>query len=103
MHADIWMQNVDGEMLQLPNLIDLPNQKYYRIIPSAYPPINFFEDLVDPSEVQTLWEIEGLTNIFLVAPEDRISGEGSSLIMNAFTHLSSTRFSDGSYGVYYAG
>jgi hypothetical protein len=38
-----------------------------------------------------------------VAPEDRMSGPGSSVIMAAFTFPSVTRFSDGSYGVYYAG
>lgn len=105
------MQNVDSKMLQ-PSLIDLPNQKYFRIIPSHYPPINFFEDIVDSSEVEALWEIERLTNerlrqeagdIFLVAPKDRVSGPGSSVIMAAFTLPTATRFSDGSYGVYYAG
>lgn len=100
-------------MSELPNLIDLNDQKQFRIIPSVYPPINFFEDLVDATEMETLWEIESLTNerlrqeagdIFLIPQEDRICGPGSSIIMAAFTHLSKpTRFSDGSYGVYYAG
>ncbi len=108
------MQNADGKMLQ-PNLTDLPNQEYFRIIPSCYPPINFFEDIVDPSEMETLWEIEGLTNerlrqevgdICLVTSEDRVSGHGSSVVMAAFTHIDRskpTRFSNGNYGVYYAG
>lgn len=97
-------------MLKLTNLT---HQKQYRIIPSVYPPINFFEDLVDASEMEIVWEIENLTNerlrqeagdIFLVPTEDRVSGPGSSVVMAAFTHLSKpTRFSDGSYGVYYAG
>jgi hypothetical protein len=100
-------------MSKLPNLTDLNNQKQYRIIPSVYPPINFFEDLVDAHEMSTLWEIESLTNerlrqesgdIFLISTEDRITGPGSSVVMAAFTHLSKpTRFSDGNYGVYYAG
>jgi hypothetical protein len=95
-----------------PALIHLPKQKHYRIIPSTYPPINFFEDLVDPAEMETLWEIESLTNerlrqdvgdIFLVSPDDRISGPGSSVVMAAFTHIGRpSRFTDGSYGVYYA-
>src|SRR6185312_7303050 len=106
------MQNAGCEMLQLPQSINLIGQKHFRIIPSIYPPINFFEDLVDPSEMQIVWEIEGLTNerlrqevgdLFLVAPEDRVSGPASSVVMAAFTHISKpTRFSDGSYGVYYA-
>ena len=88
-----------------PFLISLHQQKHYRIIPSTYPPINFFEDLVDPQEMETLWEIESLTNerlrqevgdIFLVPPEDRISGPGSSVVMAAFTHVGRpSRFTDG--------
>lgn len=99
-------------MRPFPTTIDLHGQKHYRIIPSTYPPINFFEDLVDPSEMETLWEIESLTNerlrqeagdIFLVPPEDRISGPGSSVVMAAFTHAGiASRFTDGSYGIYYA-
>jgi hypothetical protein len=96
-----------------PELIKLPaKQKQYRIIPSTYPPINFFEELVDPNEMELLWEIESLTNerlrqevgdIFLVPAYDRISGPGSSVIMAAFTHISrQTRFSDGGFGIYYA-
>lgn len=96
-----------------PNTIKLKNQKQYRIIPSVFPPINFFEDIVDPSEMTTLFEIENLTNdrlrqevgdIFLVSEEDRISGPGSSVVMAAFTHIGKpSRFTDGSYGIYYAG
>lgn len=58
-------------------------------------------------------EIEGLTNdrlreevgdLILVPEEDRISGPGTTPIMAAFTHLNpeGSRFSDGSYGIYYA-
>lgn len=44
-------------------------------------------------------------DIALVAPEDRVAGPGSPPVMAAFTHTSPScpsRFSDGSYGVYYA-
>lgn len=84
----------------------------YRIIPSAYPPINFFEHLVDVDLMEELFFIEGLTNdrlrnevgeIALVSPEDRVSGPGSSPVMAAFTHIGfPSRFTDGQYGVYYA-
>jgi hypothetical protein len=100
-------------MAYSPKLAELHNQGQYRIIPSNYPPINFFEDLVNPSEMEIVWEIESITNerlrqeagdIFLVSPEDRLSGQGSSVIMAAFTHISkSSRFTDGSFGIYYAG
>ena len=99
--------------LKLPPVTDWCGKPQFRIIPSIYPPINFFENLVEPSEMETLWEIESLTNdrlreeagdIFIVPPEDRVCGLGSSIVMAAFTHLSkSTRFSDGTFGVYYAG
>ena len=43
-------------------------------------------------------------DIELVPPEDRISGPGTTVIMAAFTHLNpnGSRFSDGTYGVFYA-
>ena len=60
-----------------------------------------------------LAEIESLTNprlrdeigeIRLVPVEERVSGPGASWVMASFTHLNpkGSRFSDGSYGVYYA-
>lgn len=88
------------------------DERHFRIIPSVYPAINFFEDLVDADEMEVLWEIESLTNdrlrqetgdIFLVAAEDRVVGPGSSVVMAAFTHVGRpSRFTDGSFGVYYA-
>jgi hypothetical protein len=93
-------------------VVKLIQSKHYRIIPSVYPTINFFEDLVDSQEMEILWEIESLTNerlrqetgdIFLVPMEDRVSGPGSSVVMAAFTHIGKpSRFSDGTYGIYYA-
>ena len=86
----------------------------WRIIAARYPPIAFFERLsVDPAAWEALLALEELTNpsvrdavgeIALVPPEDRISGPGASYVMAAFTHLNpkGSRFSDGSYGVYYA-
>lgn len=84
----------------------------YRIVSSEYPPINFFESLVDADLMEALFYIESLTNdrlrdeagdILLVAPEDRVAGPGSSPVMSAFTHVGvASRFTDGSYGVYYA-
>jgi hypothetical protein len=108
----IWIQKEAADMSKMPQQIQLHKQRHFRIIPSVYPAINFFEDLVDPDEMEMLWEIESLTNdrlrqeagdIFLVAKEDRIAGPGSSIVMAAFTHIGRpSRFTDGSYGVYYA-
>lgn len=89
-------------------------QPCYRIIPSRFPPINLFERVADAAELEAVIAVESLTNerlraeigdISLVPPEDRVSGPGASYILAAFTHPNpmGSRFSDGSYGVYYAG
>ena len=86
----------------------------YRIIPSRFPPISLFEAVADPADLEAVYAIEAMTNdrlrdeageLSLVQPEDRVSGPGSSPIMAAFTHLNPVgdRFTDGSYGVFYAG
>ncbi len=95
-----------------PPLAELDWEHQYRIVSSEFPPINFFETLVEPGLMEELFYIEGLTNdrlrdevgaITLVDPEDRVSGPGSSPVMAAFTHSGvESRFSDGSFGVYYA-
>ncbi len=90
-----------------------PRGKQYRIIATRYPPIDFFERHVPPELLGPLWALEAQTNPRLldetgdlqrVAPDDRVSGPGASIVMAAFTHIGwPSRFSDGSYGVYYAG
>jgi hypothetical protein len=85
----------------------------YRLIPSRYPTVGLYDAIVDPADLDAVFAIEALTNprirdeigqLPLVPPEERISGAGSTPIMAAFTHLNpdGSRFSDGSYGVYYA-
>lgn len=89
-------------------------QPCYRIIPSRFPPIALFEAVADPADLEAVFQIEAMTNdrlreeagdLALVPPEDRIAGPGTSPIMAAFTHLNpeGDRFTDGSYGVFYAG
>lgn len=86
----------------------------YRIIPSRFPPIGLFEKVAGPGDLDAVFEIEAMTNdrlrdevgaLALVAPEDRVSGPGTTAIMAAFTHLNpeGSRFTDGSFGVFYAG
>ncbi len=85
----------------------------YRLIPSHYPPIKLFENLLDPSELDAAYALENLTNerlqdevgnISLVVPADRVTGPGTTAIMAAFTHIGvESRFTKGKYGVYYAG
>ncbi len=95
-----------------PRTVRLRWPKIYRVIPSKFPPINFFERVVAPEQMEAAWYLESLTNdrlrdetgdITLVAKEERASGPGASVVMAAFTHIGNvSRFSDGSYGVYYA-
>lgn len=86
----------------------------YRVIPSRFPPIQLFERVADPGDLDAVFAIESLTNarirdelgsLNLVAPEDRVTGAGAGYVMAAFTHVSPVggRFTDGSYGAYYAG
>ncbi len=84
----------------------------YRAINSRYPPIDVFERVADPGDWDALLAIEQLTNprvrqewgeISLVPKGERVSGPGASWVMGAFTHIGHpSRFTDGSYGVYYA-
>lgn len=93
--------------------IDWPES--HRIIRSIYPPIFLFEDIADPADWDLIASAEAKTNprvrdeigdLTLVPVERRVSGSGASIVMGAFTHCSvdrKSRFSDGSYGVWYAG
>ncbi len=86
----------------------------WRIIASRYPPIALFERLTaDPAVWDGLIALEQFTNprvrdevgdIALVPIDERVAGPGASYVMASFTHLNpkGSRFSDGSYGVYYA-
>ena len=86
----------------------------HRIVPSRFPTINVYERVADPADLEAVFAIEALTNPRLreeagelgrVPPDERISGPGTSPIMASFTHLNpqGSRFSDGTYGVFYTG
>ena len=85
----------------------------FRLIASRYPTVGLYDAIADPADLEVVFAIESLTNprlrnelgeLQLVPPGERLSGAGSTPIMAAFTHLNpeGSRFSDGSYGVYYA-
>ena len=85
----------------------------HRLIASRYPTVGLYDEIARPQDLDVVFAIEALTNprvrqalgaLSLVPPADRVSGPGATLIMAAFTHLNpeGSRFSDGSYGVYYA-
>ena len=86
-----------------------------RIIRSAFPPIDLFEDIADPADWPLLISAEQKTNprvmatignLDLVPEEPRAGGNGASYLMSPFTHVSvdrPCRFTDGSFGVLYVG
>jgi RES domain len=85
----------------------------HRLIASRHPTVGLYDAIANTEDLEVVFAIEALTNprirqelnaVSLVPPADRVSGPGATLIMAAFTHLNpeGSRFSDGSYGVYYA-
>lgn len=85
--------------------------KTHRVIASAYPHVDLYADLGVPAEDwHVLHEIEGLTNARLreergevprAALAERAKDPGASFVMAPFARPYPSRFSDGSYGVYY--
>lgn len=84
----------------------------YRVIPTRFPAVNLFDRVASPRDFEALYALEAMTNdrlrtelgeLDLVPANERCYGPGSGPIMAAFTHLnpSGSRFSDGSYGVFY--
>lgn len=88
-------------------------RKSFRLIPSRYPTVGLFDAITDVADLDVVFAVEAMTNprirdeigqLQLVPIDERVVGPGSTPIMAAFTHLNAegSRFSDGSYGVYYA-
>lgn len=86
-----------------------------RIIRSIHPPIDLFEDIADPADWEALASAEAKFNprirgrvgdLSKVPVARRVTGPGASLVMAPFVHCSPRRpgrFSDGTFGLYYAG
>jgi RES domain-containing protein len=83
----------------------------YRIVYSRYPFIGIYDAIADPADLDAVVALEARTNdrildeigaLALVRTGDRIAGPGTTPIMASFTHSKPSRFSDGSFGVYYA-
>ncbi|HET7587859.1 MAG TPA: RES family NAD+ phosphorylase [Gammaproteobacteria bacterium] len=88
-------------------------QHAVRIIPSRFPPVGPFDSVAAPEDLAAVYAVEAATNprvlqdwgrLDLVPEADRIAGPGTTPIMAAFTHPNpdGSRFSDGSFGVYYS-
>lgn len=87
----------------------------HRIVRSRFPPIDLFEDIANPADWDAILSAESKTNprvaesvgmLDLVPENRRVAGKGASWAMAPFVHTSldrPSRFTDGSFGVYYAG
>ncbi|MDO6705354.1 RES family NAD+ phosphorylase [Photobacterium sp. 1_MG-2023] len=90
------------------------DQSCFRLIPSKYPPINLYEDVAEPEQLEAIFAVEALTNPRLaeetgdfsrVPAEERLVGiPHCSFVMAAFTHvnLDGGRFNTADFGAYYA-
>jgi hypothetical protein len=83
----------------------------YRVVSSKYPTVSVYDRIADARNFQAILEVEALTNPRVreeagdyrkIRPEDAITGPGSTPVMASFAYSGSSRFTDGSYGVYYA-
>jgi len=83
----------------------------YRIVSARIPRVDIFERVADPDDLEAVIALEALANprireqaggLHLVPKEQRVVGPGSTFIMAPFAYPRVSRFSDGSYGVYYA-
>ncbi|KGQ20826.1 RES domain protein [Lysobacter dokdonensis DS-58] len=84
-----------------------------RLVASRFPVVGLFDDVADPADLDVVFAVEALGNprlrqeagvLSLLPKAHRVSGPGTTPIMSAFTHLNpeGSRFSDGTWGVYYA-
>lgn len=84
-----------------------------RVVPTRYPVVLLYDRVADAADFDALVALEAMSNervrdevgaIERVPAHERRFGPGSGPIMAAFTHVNvlGSRFSDGSYGVFYA-
>lgn len=97
-----------------PPISRLEWRRTFRLINSAYPSIDLFEDIAGPADWAILAQAEGKTNprlaetmakLDLIPTARQVGGAGASYVMSPFTHCSSDspgRFHDGNVGAYYA-
>lgn len=87
-------------------------ERTHRLIPSRFPPIDAFEMVASPRDLEPVLELEGWTNDRLVAPRLRrlpksewVYGRANaSVVMAAFLHAApqGTRFAGPELGAWYA-
>ena len=90
-------------------------ERTFRIIRAVHPLVDLFEGIADTADWEALASAEAKSNpsiwnsigdLSKVPENRRVSGPGASRVMAPFLHCSPqrpNRFSDGTFGLYYAG
>jgi len=87
------------------------DQPVWRVVPTRFPPIAVFERAASPEDLEDNLRLElafsshhgeGM-RILALAKSEWVSGPGCGFIMAPFVYPVPSRFSDGSFGVFYAG
>lgn len=102
-----------GQSVTTLNLSSVLWAPCHRLVASRYPVVGVYDRVADPKDLDVALAIEAMTNplarqeseqLAFIPAEDRVAGPGATLIMSAFVHPNphGSRFSDGSFGVYYA-
>lgn len=83
----------------------------WRVIATRHPPIDLFESVASEDEFSALYELEAAysphyaeTTLLPSLPRSEwVFGPGAGHIMGPFVYRTPTRFSNGSFGIFYAG
>lgn len=83
----------------------------WRVVAARHPPIHLFEDVADASEFDALYELEAafsphhdeLRLLQHLPRSEWVYGPGSGYVMAPFAYRSPSRFSNGDFGIFYAG
>lgn len=87
------------------------DQRVWRVVPTRFPPIAIFERAASPADIEDNLRLEMAFSphhgegmrILSLPRSEWVSGPGCGFAMAPFVYPSPSRFSDGSFGVFYAG
>lgn len=85
-------------------------ERSWRVIAARHPPISLFERVAAEADFEALNDLEAafsphydeITLLQYLPRSEWVFGPGCGHVMAPFAYLSPSRFSDGSFGVYYA-
>lgn len=90
---------------------DFSGDPTWRVIAARHPPILLFEQVASSEDFDALYELEAafsphydeLALLQALPRSEWAFGPGSGYVMAPFAYRSPSRFSDGTFGIYYAG